>query len=402
MQDRIKDWMHIFSRPRANGSRVLEETLESVVLRLKHMGIPYEIHRFRLYDQFFALIGLWIIFSRSLLVVALWLHWGWVTLLIACVGLIGGLADILLNFPTIVRLKSSPGKNLLIHFAPPSPRQEVILCAHYDSKTELLDHYQRMFFIKRLPFGIALTLLCGFWGMVDGYLIQTSAPWTVLSQVIGALLSAPLLFLSWGLGLNLTCGFLRTPSQGAVDNGAACAVLLLLAEHLKTQGFDLSNTSVTLALFSGEEVNMQGSQAYVHERNWKLPSAALNMEIMAQDGDYVYWERDGNSLKLVPSSAWLNQCVSQSIQSVHGSPPRPRPIINSDGASFLFAGIPCTTIGTLDQKMEDRGFHHASDNLARVKAERIEEGMQILIHFLKQIDTELSIVEHSDKGGEKL
>ena len=44
-------------------------------------------------------------------------------------------------------------ENLVIKFSPPEPKRELILSAHYDSKTELLDHHQRMFFLKNLRLG---------------------------------------------------------------------------------------------------------------------------------------------------------------------------------------------------------------------------------------------------------
>ncbi len=393
------EWMEVFSKPRPNGSRALEQTFTAISEYLRYVGMEHEIHSFRLYDQFFTWIGIWLICSRSLLAVALWMHWGWWVLWIAFIGLIGGLVDVGFNVPTITRLKSSLGKNILIKFAPPTPVQEIIISAHYDSKTELLDHHQRMFFLKNLPLGIALTIFCGLWGVLDGWLNHSGSSWAGGVYVIGIIANLPLLILAWGLGLNLSLGCLRPPSQGAVDNGAACAILLKLAERLHTQGFPLLNTHLTIALFCGEEVNMQGSRAYVHQREWKAPAAALNLEVMAQDGDYVYWEKDGNSLRQLPTSAWLNASIASSIQVVHGKPPRPRPVINSDGSSFLFAGLPCTTIGTLDRHLVDRGFHHASDNLQRVKLERLEEGVDLLHHFLMQIDAEKTIYHQTIKPG---
>ena len=40
----------------------------------------------------------------------------------------------------------------------------------------------------------------------------------------------------------------------------------------------------------------------LRDRDWPLPAIALNLEVMAQDGGYVYWEQDGNAFGLMPTS----------------------------------------------------------------------------------------------------
>jgi putative aminopeptidase FrvX len=190
--------------------------------------------------------------------------------------------------------------------------------------------------------------------------------------------------LAWALGINLLTGRLLPPSQGAVDNGSSCAILLGLAKRLVNAEVDLGKTRLTLALFCGEEVNMQGSRAYVHGREWPLPAQAVNLEVMAQDGDYVYWEQDGFVLHLEPTSESVNQRVIRAITAVTGKPPRPVGPVISDGYSFLSVGIPAATIGTYDRRWIDTGFHHPTDNLDRVMMSRLEEGVEILLHFLHQ------------------
>jgi Zn-dependent M28 family amino/carboxypeptidase len=195
-----------------------------------------------------------------------------------------------------------------------------------------------------------------------------------------------LLFLAWGLGLNMSLGRFRKQSQGAVDNGAACAILLGLAKRVNNGELDLEQTHLTLALFGGEEVNMQGSRAYTQSRDWPLQTIVINLEVMAQNGKYVYWEQDGTSLKLTPTSEKINKNISKSVQAVTGNPAEPAGPVNSDGYSFLRVGIPATTIGTYDTKFIDRGFHGPDDNLARVVMTRLPEAVDILSDFLHNHD----------------
>jgi hypothetical protein len=378
--------MTILSIPRPNGSQAETETCQSLCAWLAEQEIPHRIHAFRLRPFYFEAIGIWIILSRMLLAISIWSRWGWLTLLIAILGVLGGTLDVALGLPLVSWPGSCTGENILIEFEPSQPRQEVIISAHYDSKTELLDHRQRMFFLKSIRFGVMLTLFLGLLGPLDHYLFLQDADLATVTRRLGIAATIPLLFLSWGLGLNLSVGRLLKPSCGAVDDGAACAILLGLAEHLAAGQVSLNHTRVTLALFSGEEVNLQGSRAYVASRDWPMPSVAVNLEVMSQDGDYVLWERDGSVFKLSPTSPNINHALSKAVYNVTMRKPRPGGPIISDGASFLAAGIPTAILGTYDQVWKDTGFHKPTDCLDRVIFERLPEGVEILKRFLEKQD----------------
>jgi hypothetical protein len=107
---------------------------------------------------------------------------------------------------------------------------------------------------------------------------------------------------------------------------------------------------------------------------------------MAQNGPYVYWEEDGTSLRLGPTSPKLNETIIKIIESVTGQTPLPGGPMNSDGGSFLAAGIPATTIGTYHTELIDRGFHKPTDNPDRVVMERLPEGVEILMRLIMEYD----------------
>ena len=382
-----QELMGILSIPRPNGSAAERETSRALQNWLSRHRIPFRLHPFLLYPYFFECIGLWLIGSRSLLALAIWLHWGWPALLIALIGLAGGTLDVALNLPLVTWPGARRGENILIEFEPPNAKKEIIFSAHYDSKTELLDHRQRLFLLKNLRFGVFLTLLLGFLGPLDHWLRMHGVPWAGLIFWAGVAFTIPLLFLAWGLGLNLCVGRVLAPSQGAVDNGASCAILLGLANRLARGEIVLQQTKVVIALFTGEEANMQGSRAYLQTRDWSLPAVAVNLEVMAQDGEYVFWEQDGNVFRLIPTSKTLNQALSAAVTEVTGHPPRPAGPLISDGSSFLFAGIPASTLGTYDTRLKDTGFHRPTDNLSRVVMERLPEGVEIMTALLGKKST---------------
>lgn len=392
--------LELFSTPRISGSAAEAEVYSQTKAWLSGQDVAFEEQPFTLYPWIWPCIGAWLILSRTLLAVAVWQQWGWVTLPIGILGLLGGLVDISTDIPLVSWIGAVRRHNLLIHFDCPGAVQEIILSAHYDSKTELLDHRQRMFFVRGLPFGIVLTLLLAFIGPLQSAAASTPTLSGALHW-IGVLLSIPMLFLAWGLGLNLLLGRLRPqPSQGAVDNGAACVILLKLAQRIKADPGLFQNTRLTLALFGGEEVGMQGSRAFVRERlkpaitttsrpeNRILPCLALNLEVMAQNGDYVIWEQDGISIKLWPNSPSVIAAASAAVEAVTGMHARCVGPVNSDGGSFARVGIPSATLGTYDRQLADRGFHQPSDNIRRVIPERIPEAVTILEQFIRSFDNE--------------
>ena len=372
--------MQILSRPRPSGSAGERKTISALQAWLTEHGLSFRTQSFTLYPYFLICVGLWMLCAHTLLAVSVWLRWGWVSSLVAVLGILGGLLDTAFDIPLVTWPGKTTGKNILIEFEAPNPRHELVISAHYDSKTELFDHRIRFFFVRNLPVGIALAIILGILSPLENYL---PIPWIAPTYILAVALTIPLVFLVWGLGLNLWLGRLRhNPSQGAVDNGAACAILLGLAQHIANGNVQLEDTRLTLALFGGEEVNMQGSRAYTLGRKWKLPSAALNLEIMGQDGEYVYWEQDGMSLKLFPTDVRLNLAISEAVERVTGNPARPAGPINSDGYSFMRARIPVATLGTYDLELRESGLHLPSDNLSRVKMTKLVEGVEILEQFV--------------------
>jgi Peptidase family M28 len=376
--------MNILSIPRPNGSKAERATALALRDWLTRQGIAHHAHAFKLDPYLNEVIGVWIIIFGTLLVLSTTLRWGWPTLIIIGVGLLGSV------FYAVSNIKPWPwvrqGENILIEFEPLDAKHEIVLSAHYDSKTELLDHEGRAFFTSKLKLGIALMVILGLLGPVDP-LLQTQAP--TLANIIhgiGIALSLGILTLTWGVGLNFTLGRLVTPSQGAIDNGTACTILLDLANRLARDEISLPHTKVTIALFTGEEVGMQGSQAYVRSRDWSLPTIVINLELMAQDDDYVIWKYQGNTLRLIPSTSWLNEAVAAAVLDTTESPVRFVRVLLSDGFSFLSAGIPTTVLGTYHSRMEGGGLHRPTDNLDRVVMQRLPEGVEILTLILSRYD----------------
>lgn len=399
----VHDLMRLLSKPRPNGSAALERTAAELQEWCRQKGIAFSVHRFRIYPYFFEAIGIWLIASHFLLAIAVWSGWGWLTLPVA----LGSLAAVLLSYVCRIPLVTWPGaavgENILIEFEPSNndtPEFELIVSAHYDSKTEPLDHRQRMFLLKCIPAGILLALLAGVTGLLETVFAPVDPNISLIIQSTGKLLTIPMLFLVFALGLNLTTGRLSPQSCGAVDNGAACAIILGLAESLAETGESLAarkkirankstflqNTRLTLALFTGEEVDRQGSRAYARSRDYPLLTAALNLEAMGQDGPYVLWDCDGSIYSLRTCDHRLTGLASSSIVDLTGTSPVSGGPMLSDGAAFIEQDIPTAVLGTYDTRWRDRGFHKPSDNLDRVVPERLVEGVMLLREIVRRYD----------------
>jgi acetylornithine deacetylase/succinyl-diaminopimelate desuccinylase-like protein len=265
--------------------------------------------------------------------------------------------------------------------------QEVILCAHLDSKTEILDHHQRSVLLRLGVPAMGLALVSGILTGAEGFLKAGSAAEVV--HWLALLFALPVAVYGLGMGANLVGGrFSRNPSTGAVDNGAAVVILLALAQRLQREELCLDRVTVTLLFTVGEEAQMQGALAYVRDReHWPLLVAVVNLEVMGQNGGYVVWEQDGTAMLNLPTDVLLSETLAKAVEEVTGDRPIPTPSVSSDAFAFLRRSIPATTLGSFDLDLGGRGFHSALDSPDRVHPDRLTEAVEILGRFLESVDS---------------
>jgi len=131
----------------------------------------------------------------------------------------------------------------------------------------------------------------------------------------------------------------RVPiGQGALDNGAACAVLLELIKTFKNQ--PLRNTTLTIVFFDLEEGGLSGSQAYL-SANQPLPAYALNLDVFGY-GD-TFFTTATNPNGALPSA--LNAAAADARIPVRIFAPEQYP--DSDHVSMIRAGIETMGISLL-------------------------------------------------------
>ena len=375
--------MDVLRTPRPNGSRALRCIVDAVDAWLAGQGIAGQSHAFTLRPFSMEILGLWLLLGGLLLILALAIRRGEVALLV----ILGLVAVLVLETrflrPTVTALVRRPARNLVVAFPAPTPRREVILCAHLDSKTELLDHERRRRLLDSGPAAMALG--------VAGALFLSIAP-LLRSEMAAELAYYMNLFLGIGpaavyalsMGANLAAGRLRRrPSSGAVDNGGAVVVLLDLARRLQRGEIPLQHTAVTLLFTVGEEAQMQGALAYVRDRDdWPLPVQVVNLEIVGQNGSYALWVEDGTAMRTLDADADLNDALARAVQAETGDRPTFAESINSDAFAFLRRGLPAATLGSLDRELGEADLHGPLDHADRIEPARLAQTADILTHFL--------------------
>jgi hypothetical protein len=333
------------------------------------------------------LLGLWLALTGLLLPLAALGRWGWIGLALALATVAVPLLEVRFLRPTVTALVRHPARNLEVGFPSPQPRQEAILCAHLDAKTELLDHAQRAVLLRLGRPAMGLAVVAGLFIALEGLLPPGTA--RLAAGWLAALVALPVAAYDLGMGANLVGGrFSPRPSTGTVDNGAAVAVLLEMALRLRRGDLRLKSTTITFLFTVGEEAQMQGALAYVRHRGTAAAAraCAINLEVVGQNGGYLLWEQDGTAMIRLAANAALNEDLARAIEAVSGEPPRRAPLVNSDAFAFLRAGIPAATLGSYDAKLGGRGYHSALDNVDRLDAGRLAETVEVLCRFLEDLD----------------
>ena len=368
--------------PRPNGSHALAAAVESVRDWLEALGLPVQLHPFRLRPYFMELLGLWLALGGLGLLAAASLRAGlaWLGLPLALLLVAVPLAETRFLRPAVSGLVRRPAHNLAVT-SPPAGQvlREVVVAAHLDTKTEWLDHARRRVLLRLGRPAMVLAVASGLLLALTALL--PAARWAAL------LLALPVAAYGLGMGANLLGGRLsRRPSSGAVDDGAAVAVVLGLAARLQGGTPALRHTAVTLLVTVGEEAQMQGALAYVHGRAWPLPACAVNLELLGQDGSYVLWTENGTATLRHAMDPGLNDALARAVEGVTGCPAALLPLINDDALAFLRAGIPAATLGSLDTSLGDRGLHSALDHPGRVLPVRLDEAVEVLGRLLTALD----------------
>lgn len=363
-------------QPRENGSAALHDTAAWLAETLQQLGldvttVAYTAHPYRLrLAGMLALLGgllyAWSLRARRP-VLALAIALGMPALL---------LLELDRYVPIVSWIGATPQHHVVARLPAQQATQRLILSAHYDTKTDLLDHVERApIELLGLPV-TALMVAAAAWSARSRY---RRGPLPRLARI--AMWAAPL----YGLGLfaSLSAGmFVAARSPGALDDDAAVAVLVRLAERLHAAG-PLPRTEVEITLLSGEEIGVHGSWEYARQRFARppdLPTSVINLEFIGAAPDLATFGSEKFSLRSFPPDPTLLGI----LDTVHRQQ-RQKPLhvtwygAATDARSFLAHGVPAMTLASdLPEHALARGMHGAEDSSDRVDPAALDATLDYL------------------------
>lgn len=366
-------------QPRENGTAALHETAAWLVETLEGIGLDVATVAYTAHPHRLRIAGLLAFLGGLLYAVCLWRRRPLVALLIAA-----GLPAILLleldRYVAIVSwIGAAPQHHVIATLPAAAPAQRLIFAAHYDTKTDLLDHVERApIELLGLPMTV-LMIAAAAWSARRRYRRRPLPRIGRIAAVLGALYGA-------ALGLSLAGGVLvGARSPGALDDGAAVAALVRLAERLHAGG-PLPRTDVQIALLSGEEIGVQGSWEYARRRFAQppdLPTAVVNLELIGARPHLAVFSSERFQLRAFPPDPDLVALLDAVHRQRYDVPLHVTWYgAATDARSFLAHGIPAATLSSdLPDHAPARGMHSAADAIERID----EEALAATLDYLEAV-----------------
>lgn len=384
----MPDWNTLVTslsvRPRENGTVGLAEAADDIARRLELAGLDVHRQSFEALPHEPVALGIAIFALCGAYAIALRFSHPRKALLVS----LGLLALPVLHLDW--RLPLTPGwtaseVNVEAALSAPDATRRIVLVAHYDSKTEMTDH------AVRLPVQLVGAVL-GLVALAVAFACAIRPDHPVLVLVSrGAAFAAALYGVVFAVVF--AGGALRSDrSPGALDNAAACAVLIRAAESL-VQGPVPVRTDVVFLFTAAEEVGAQGAWHYVDGR---LPSlrpletSVLNLDPIGASSDLTVVHREGGLLRAyAPTPALVNR-VDAAHRTVVGAP-----ISHTSGGGltdafpFLARGVSAVTvISAVPPFVLPRGMHTPADRPDRVDAASLDLALGFVLAFIRQVDAE--------------
>ncbi|MBK7857584.1 MAG: M20/M25/M40 family metallo-hydrolase [Archangiaceae bacterium] len=367
----MADWgalLEHLTTPRENGTRELAATAHWLSEELGRRGFTAEHFQWTAHPWRLRIIGVVALLAAAGYAMAMLRRRHLVAALITVAVPLYLVAELDFGVPLFGALHSASQEHLIATVNPTeAARAVLVFSAHYDTKTDLLDH------VERAPItflALPLTVLM---------LVAALRPRPRLTRValVGAALNGVGLFLVQTAG-----AFVPTRSPGAVDDGAGCAVLLELASRLKAE--PLQHTRVKVVFFSGEELGIEGSQAWVRAQRGELPMRAINLDGVGMSAELSLYRSESGLVRSFAPDPSL-------VAAVEKVTPLYRPFYpaTTDARAFLEAGIPALNL-TSERPGHalPRGMHSKADAPQTVSLEGLDHTLAVLHQVARALDAE--------------
>jgi hypothetical protein len=355
---------HLANGPREDGTAALTNTANWLAEELQRRGLTPERFDWVAHPWRLRAVGVVALLAAVGYAVAMLKRRHLAAAMIAVAVPAYVVLELEFGVPLLGPLYAAPQQHLIATVAPVGPpRARVIFSAHYDTKTDLLDHVERA---PITALGLPLALLM---------LVAALRPRPRLTRiaVAGALLNGLGMFLAQTGG-----AFVPSRSPGAVDDGAGCAVLLELASRLEP----LQHTEVRLIFFSGEEIGIEGSRAYVAAMDRSLPTRVVNLDGVGMSSELSLYRSESGVLRSFPPDPALVATVEQVTPLHHAWYPA-----TTDARAFLEAGVGAVNLSSeLPGHPLPRGMHSRADTRERVDLKALDWTVQVLVAVARELD----------------
>jgi hypothetical protein len=290
-----------------------------------------------------------------------------------------------LGLPLLGAFGARTEQNITAWIPAAAPEQRLVFSAHYDTKTDLLDHVVRTpIYLLGLPAALLLLLGPLAVGVGNRKRLPRLRKLTRRLALGAAGLYCPLLCLAASGG-----ALVGQRSRGAIDDGASCIILLELARDLAQAPPE--RTEVEIIFFAAEELGAEGSQAHVSRRfadSPDLPTRAINLELVGASTDLAILSRETTLL----AGHDADPGVVELLETVHhervgGALPRTPVGGTTDGFAFRQAGIPSATlVSTAPPWWVPRGMHSAADDRSRIDMDALDHTRGLLLAIVREVD----------------
>ena len=349
--------------PRPNHSEAVDGTAVFIRDLLSSWDIPFTVQEFVLRPYQQLLVG-YACFLLSLLILFFVIKRKPLPIIISAVAIpVLLFMEFEFFIPLVSPLITKTGQNIIVSFPAADAARELIFAAHYDSKTDFFDHIERAKVYRFIPLAGILVLM---------------SPWCFWNKILASETGAFNRHVAWPCSFRFTGASWRTGRYiflsgdcGAVDNRGS--VVPLPSRDIREGKVRIGNSTVTIVFFGGEEVGPQGSYHFVRKHfaedsgKRAVPASLVNLELVGQNGNMLYWKKNGIFLSFLETDAGLRERLDAAWKSVSGGVMDAGGSITDDALHFLRAGIPAITVGhTGLPGLGEGGFHDVTDCMDRV------------------------------------
>lgn len=383
--DRLLD--RLAEVPRENGTPEIHEAATFLADALSAAGAAVEKVAFTAQPYGLRLTGV-LVLAAGLLYFRLMLARRFGAALLVAVGA-PALAFLQLDLvaPVVGWIGEETQHHIVGRLAAEAPEHTLIFTAHYDTKTDLLDH------VERAPVDFLAMAVVPFMllGAAGGIAASRRAARSLSLERLVRLAAAAGAAYGVAAFAALSAGALvpwRSP--GALDDGASCAVLVRLAEALAA-GPPLARTDVEVVLLSAEEVGVQGSWVYARERfptPPERPTLVVNLEGIGASQHLAVLGGERFMLRSFDPGEEVVSLLDEVHRARRG---RPLPITPYGGAtdarSFLARGVPAATLVSREPgTLFTRDLHSAGDDRERIDLPALDASLSYLLELVRAAD----------------